>query len=417
MTNLRGRNLVVGVSGSIAAYKAADLASRLVKLEATVDVLMTQSATEFVTPLTFQALTGRPVIGDMFSHGSETAEAHVAIARRADAIVLAPASASMLARLAHGLADDIVSLTVLATLAPVLIVPAMDNQMYEAPITQQNVQALRDRGYAFVGPESGRLASGQTGVGRLSEPETIVEALRHLLGRRGDLAGRKIVVSAGGTREPLDPVRYIGNHSSGRMGYALAEAARDRGADVVLVSAPVALTVPYGVRRVSVGTTEEMRDAILKETAGCHALIMAAAPADFRPAHRAAGKIKRAAATSGLSLELEPNPDILAEASGDFVKVGFAAESDDLVENARAKIAAKGLDFIVANDITASDAGFNAETNRVVIIEGEGPPQHLSLLPKYEVAQRVLDRVARLLDGRAGAAANAEPSSREPLGR
>lgn len=413
MTNLRGRNVVVGVSGSIASYKAADLVSRLVKHEAAVDVLMTSSATEFIAPLTFQALTGRPVISDMYDAGSETAEAHVAIARRADALVLAPASASMLARLAHGLADDIISLTVLATRAPVLIAPAMDSQMYEAAVTQQNVQLLRERGYAFVGPESGRLASGHTGTGRLSEPETIVEALRHLLGKRGDLAGRKVVVSAGGTREPIDPVRYIGNHSSGRMGYALAEAARDRGADVVLVSAPTALTVPFGVRLVAVGTTGQMRDATLKEVGDCHALIMAAAPADFRPSHREASKIKRASA-SGLSVELESNPDIVAETSGDFVKVGFAAESDDLVENARAKIAAKGLDFIVANDITAEDAGFNAETNRVVIIEGEGPPQHLRLLPKYEVAQRVLDRVVSLLENRERGPNGSDPASREP---
>jgi phosphopantothenoylcysteine decarboxylase/phosphopantothenate--cysteine ligase len=404
MTNLRGRNLVVGVSGSIAAYKAADLASRLVKLEATVDVLMTQSATEFVTPLTFQALTGRPVIGDMFSHGSETAEAHVAIARRADAIVLAPASASMLARLAHGLADDIVSLTVLATLAPVLIVPAMDNQMYEAPITQQNVQALRDRGYAFVGPESGRLASGQTGVGRLSEPETIVEALRHLLGRRGDLAGRKIVVSAGGTREPLDPVRYIGNHSSGRMGYALAEAARDRGADVVLVSAPVALTVPYGVRRVSVGTTEEMRDAILKETAGCHALIMAAAPADFRPAAVAEGKLAREgegdAASAGFALELTPTADIVAavaaERRPDQTVVGFAAEhGDGAVERGRAKLSRKGLDAVVVNDISRPDIGFDSADNEVTIVLPDGE-RDVGRRPKAEVAAAILDEVEAL---------------------
>jgi phosphopantothenoylcysteine decarboxylase/phosphopantothenate--cysteine ligase len=414
MTNLRGRNIALGVSGSIAAYKAADLASRLVKLEADVDVLMTQSAAQFVAPLTFQALTGRPVITDMYDAGAETAEAHVAIARRADAIVLAPASASMLARIAHGLADDIISLTVLATRAPVLIAPAMDNQMFEAAVTQQNVRILRDRGYAFVGPESGRLASGHTGLGRLSEPETIVEALRALIGRRGDLVGHKVVVSAGGTREPLDPVRYLGNHSSGKMGYALAEAARDRGADVVLISAPVALTVPYGVRRISVTTTEQMRDAVLGEAPDCDALVMAAAPADFRPAHPEPGKIKRAS-TSSLTVELQQNPDIIAEASGNFVKVGFAAESDELVENARAKLAAKGLDFIVANDITATDAGFNNDSNRVVIIDGEGPPQHLRLLPKYEVAQRVLDRVVRLLESRGRKAGNgSEPVSREP---
>ncbi|MEX2238110.1 MAG: bifunctional phosphopantothenoylcysteine decarboxylase/phosphopantothenate--cysteine ligase CoaBC [Dehalococcoidia bacterium] len=407
MTNLRGRNIVLGVCGSIAAYKAADLASRLVKLEATVEALMTASAAKFITPLSLQSLTGRPVIGDMYDAGSETAEAHVAIARRADAIVIAPASASMLARLAHGFADDIIGLTVLASRAPVLIAPAMDNQMFEAAITQENVRTLRERGYAFVGPESGRLASGHTGTGRLSEPATIVEALRFLLGRRGDLVGRKVVVTAGGTREAIDPVRYIGNHSSGKMGYALAEAARDRGADVVLVSAPASLSVPYGVRRVAVQSTLQMRDAVVAETRECDALVMAAAPADFRVAEEAAQKIKRHGG-EGLTLDLVENPDIIGGVSGDFVKVGFAAESQDLVENARAKIGTKGLDFIVANDITAGDAGFDADTNRVVIIDGEGPPRHLTLLPKYEVAQRILDRVAQLLEARDAASPAAQ---------
>lgn len=413
MSNLRGKCIVLGVAGSIAAYKAADVASRLVRHEARVDVLMTEAATRFISPLTFQALTGHAVVSDMYDPGSETAEAHVAIARRADAVVIAPATASTLARLAYGLADEIVSLTVLATRAPVLIAPAMDNQMFEAAVTQENVGRLRERGYSFVGPESGRLASGQVGTGRLAEPETILEALRYMLGRRGDMVGRKLVVSAGGTREAIDPVRFIGNHSSGKMGYALAEAARDRGADVVLVAGPGAEVLPYGVRRVAVTTTSQMRDAVLAESKDAAALIMAAAPADFRAENQEAQKIKRGS-RSQLTVELVQNPDILAEASGNFVKVGFAAESESLIEHAREKLAAKGLDLIVANDITARDAGFNTDTNRVVLIEPESPPQKLRLLPKYEVAQRVLNRVVDILNRREGRLPAPEPSSREP---
>ena len=354
MSNLRGRQVVLAVTGSIAAYKAADLASRLVQQEARLDVVMTEAATRFVTPLTFRSLTEGSVIADMFDPAAETAEVHVALARRAEALVVAPATATTMARLAHGLADDIVSLTVLATRAPVLVAPAMDNQMYEAAATQENLRTLQSRGYHIVGPEAGRLASGQVGQGRLAEPSTIVDALRYVLGRNGDLAGSKVVVSAGGTREAIDPVRFIGNHSSGRMGYALAEAARDRGAEVVLVSA-AALPAPYGVRLVPVVSTVDMRDAVHAELGGAAALIMAAAPADFRAAETSAQKIKRAERQE-LSIPLVQNPDILGEARGDFVKVGFAAESESLVEHAKEKLAAKGLDLIVANDITAADA-------------------------------------------------------------
>jgi phosphopantothenoylcysteine decarboxylase / phosphopantothenate---cysteine ligase len=406
MTNLAGRTIVLGVGGSIAAYKAAELTSRLVQQSVRVEVLMTEAATRFVAPLTFQSLSGRAVIHDMYDAQSESAEAHVAIARRADALVIAPATASTLARLAHGLADDIVSLTALATRAPILIAPAMDSQMYEAAATQANVRTLIDRGYTFVGPDAGRLASGQVGLGRLAEPETILGALSAMLGRDGDLAGRKVVVSAGGTREPIDPVRFIGNRSSGKMGFAIAEAARDRGAEVVLVHGAVQGDPPYGVRSVAVGTTAEMRDAVLSEVDGASALIMAAAPADFRAAQPSDQKIKRSGRPA-LSVELTQNPDIVAEASGDFVKVGFAAESEDLLGHARAKLAAKGLDLVVANDITAHDAGFNVDSNRVVLIGRDGELESLPLLSKYEVARHVLDRVVSLLADRQRSVAEA----------
>jgi phosphopantothenoylcysteine decarboxylase/phosphopantothenate--cysteine ligase len=359
---------------------------------------MTQAATRFVTPLTMRSLTRRPVFVDMFDPASELAEEHVELARRADAVLVAPATATTIARLAHGLADDVVSLTVLATRAPVLVAPAMDAQMYENPATQANLATLRERGITIVGPAEGRLASGRMGLGRLVDTDVILGALRCVLACRGDLAGRKIVVSAGGTREPLDPVRFLGNYSSGKMGYALAEAACDRGAQVVLVAANTALAAPYGVTVVPVGRAAEMRDAIAAHCVGADVLIMAAAVADYEPASRAEHKIKRKG--EALVLELRETPDILASARGDFVRVGFAAESRDLEENARDKLGRKGLDLIVANDITAPGSGFGTDTNQVVILDASGGAERLPLLTKYEVAHRVLDRVVPLLKGR-----------------
>ncbi|MPZ22922.1 MAG: bifunctional phosphopantothenoylcysteine decarboxylase/phosphopantothenate--cysteine ligase CoaBC [Dehalococcoidia bacterium] len=410
-TNLRGRHVVLGVTGSIAAYKAADVASRLVQAGARVEVILTPSAVKFVAPLTFQSLTGRPPVVDMYDERSPLAEVHVALARRADVILIAPATATMLARLAHGLADDPVSLTVLASVAPVVIAPAMDDQMYEAAVTQENVRRLHERGYVFVGPERGRLASGRSGQGRLSEPAVIVAALRTVLGRRGDMVGRKLVISAGGTREPIDPVRFVGNRSSGKMGYALAEAGRDRGASVTLVSAATGLPFPYGVDGVRVDTAAEMMEAVVAACGGADALVMAAAPADFRPARQADQKIKRQPG-AGLTLALTQNDDILASVPGDLVKVGFAAESEDVLAHAGEKLAAKGLDLIVANDITESDGGFNSDLNRVVLIDRASAPEHIALAPKYDIAQRILDRVARLLDNRRSDLQ--EPPSKEP---
>ncbi|RLC56072.1 MAG: bifunctional phosphopantothenoylcysteine decarboxylase/phosphopantothenate--cysteine ligase CoaBC [Chloroflexi bacterium] len=399
MYNLTDKQIVLGVTGSIAAYKAPDLASKLTQAGAAVDVAMTESATRFVAPITFQSVTGRRAHHNMWDEASETAELHVVLARRADLMVIAPATASTIARLAHGLADDLVSLTALATRAPLLVAPAMDTHMWEHAATQANVATLRSRGVSFVGPEEGRLASGQMGTGRMSEVPLLLGAVRNLLGQSGDLTGKKIVVSAGGTREAIDPVRFVGNESSGKMGFAVAEAARDRGASVVLVSGPAALPDPYGVDVQRVRSATQMRDAVVAACEGANALIMAAAVADYQPAEPVGEKIKRKGRET-LSLQLAPTPDILAEVGRPqgLVKVGFAAESQDLVANARAKIESKGLDLIVANDITATDAGFSVDTNRVLVIDSNGEQEEWPLMTKYEVAWRILDKVHKLIE-------------------
>lgn len=401
MYNLEGRRIVLGVAGSIAAYKAVDLASQLAQAGALVDAVLTEAATRFVTPLAFQAVTGRPAHVDMFDVASGTAELHVELGRQADLLLVAPATATTIARLALGLAEDLVSLTALATRAPLVVCPAMDSHMWENAATQANVARLRERGAVVVGPEVGRLASGHVGAGRLAERDDILGAVRGVLGRRyGDLVERRIVVTAGGTQEPIDPVRYVGNHSSGKMGYALAEAARDRGALVTLISGPVSLPAPYGVRLVRVRRAVEMRDAVLEACEEADALVMAAAVADYQPRTVIPHKVKRR--TEGLTLELVRTPDILGELreATHLVKVGFAAETDDLIANARQKLREKGLHLIVANDVTAPGSGFGADTNRVVILDQEGGQEELPLLSKYEVAWRILDRVAGLLDRR-----------------
>jgi phosphopantothenoylcysteine decarboxylase/phosphopantothenate--cysteine ligase len=338
----------------------------------------------------------------MWDEAAETAELHVALARRADLMVIAPATATTLARLALGLAEDLVSLTALATRAPVLVAPAMDSQMWEHAATQEHVRTLASRGVLFAGPEEGRLASGQVGQGRMAEVPVLLGAVRSALGRGGDLTGKKIVTTAGGTREAIDPVRFIGNESSGKMGFAIAEAARDRGAESVLVSGPTVLADPYGVRVIRVRSAAQMRDAVLAECQGAQALVMAAAVADYQPAEPVGEKIKREGRES-LSLSLARTPDILVEVGrpAGLVKVGFAAESQDLTANARAKIEAKGLDLIVANDITAADAGFSVDTNRVVVLDAHGGQEEWPLLTKYEVGWRILDRVLELVKGKA----------------
>lgn len=393
---LAGRHIALGVTGSISAYKAADLASKLRQAGAVVEVVMTPAATRFITPLTFQSLTGRPVVMDMFA--AAEAEAHVEVARRADALVIAPATANCLANLAHGQAPDMVTLTALATTAPVLVAPAMDSQMWEHPATRENVITLRNRGVEFVGPMEGRLASGRLGFGRLAETPQVIGALRALLGQRsGDLAGRHIVVSAGGTQEPLDPVRFVGNRSTGKMGFAIAEAARDRGAQVTLVTGPVALETPYAVQRVDVMTVAEMLVALEQATADSDAIVMSAAPADYRPANPSDHKLKKASERATLDVELVQNPDIIATLAGGGVRVGFAAETRNLAEYARQKLPAKRLHFIVANDVSAAGSGFGTETNQVTIFHDDGRHEDLPLMSKYAVALAILDRVVERL--------------------
>jgi phosphopantothenoylcysteine decarboxylase/phosphopantothenate--cysteine ligase len=397
---LQGKYVLLGVSGSIAAFKAADLASKLVQAGAVVDVVLTDSARQFITPFTFRSLTGRPVYTNMFEPVTEAGEEHVGLARRANLVIVAPATATTLARLAYGLADDMLSLTVLATKAPVLVAPAMDSQMWAAAATQENVETLRRRGVEVVGPESGRLASGNVGAGRMSEPLTIVGAAKLVLARSGDLAGKHIVVSAGGTREPIDPVRVLTNRSSGKMGYALAEAARDRGARVTLVSTVDVLPVPYGVERVGVESVAEMRAAVLQACESAQALIMAAAMSDFRPAKPAEQKIKKGEG-GGLTLELVANASFFPEVPDRVVKVAFAAESQNVIENALRKPQSHGrLDLICANDITAEGSGFAVDTNRVTLLEPGEPAEELPLLSKYEVAVRILDRVRGIIEKR-----------------
>lgn len=396
---LNGRTVALGVTGSIAAYKAADLASKLRQAGAQVEVIMTPAATRFITPLTFQSLTAREVVVDMFS--ATEAEAHVEVARRADLLLIAPATADCIANLAHGQTPDMVTLTALATRAPVLIAPAMDNQMWMHEATQANIATLQGRGVALVGPAEGRLASGRTGPGRMAEPTDIVGAARQLLGRcLGDLRGRRVVVSAGGTQEPLDPVRFVGNRSSGKMGFAIAAAAIDRGAEVTIVTGPVTMDTPFGAARVDVTTVAEMLAALRQATEGSDVLVMAAAPADFAPAVAATQKIKKSPGEGGLALEFARTPDILASLPAGGVRVGFAAETHDLARFAREKLAAKRLDFIVANDVTTPGAGFAVDTNKVSIFHADGNVEDLPLMSKYEVGMAILDRVvARLPAG------------------
>jgi phosphopantothenoylcysteine decarboxylase/phosphopantothenate--cysteine ligase len=356
---------------------------------------MTKEAIEFISPITFRALTGNSVVTEMFDLSSEFSIEHVSLAKSADIVVIAPATANIIAKLAAGFADDMLCCTVLATKAPVVIAPAMETNMYDNPITQENLSKLQARNFMIVGPATGWLASRKEGLGRLADINDILGSIRQVLGKSGDLDGKHIVVTAGGTQEPIDPVRYISNRSSGKMGYALAEAARDRGARVSLITAPTSISKPAGIDIIKVNTTQEMQQAVEKVTPQSDVLIMAAAVADYRPKSTAKEKIKKG--DTGLTIEMECTPDILGVAKGNFIKVGFAAESSKLVENAREKLKQKGLDLIVANDITASDSGFGTDTNQVTIINREDRIDSLPLLPKREVAEKVLDRVVELL--------------------
>ena len=405
---LTGKRIILGVTGSIAAYKAAMLASALTRGGALVDVIMTEAATRFVTPLTFQALTGRPVYislwGTETTGGLETHIAHVGLAHGADLLLVAPCTAQTLARLAHGLADDLLSVTALAAACPVLIAPAMDAGMYTAPATRANVETLRARGVLFAGPATGRMASGLEGLGRMLEPDEVAGHVRVALGREGRLKGRRVVVTAGPTREPLDPVRFLSNRSSGKQGVAIAQAAVDAGAEVTLIAGPMEARAPIGVELVPVLDARAMEQAVLAQATGAgqaDALVMSAAVSDFRPERAATQKIKKGAGEP-LSLTLTPNPDILLSVAQQErrprVTVGFAAESEDVLENAREKLARKKLDLIVANDITAPDAGFAVDTNRVHFVTADGA-EALPLLSKEAVARRLVVWIADRLAG------------------
>ncbi|HEX2186138.1 MAG TPA: bifunctional phosphopantothenoylcysteine decarboxylase/phosphopantothenate--cysteine ligase CoaBC [Chloroflexota bacterium] len=400
MAGVGGKRIVLGVTGSIAAFKAAQLCSTLVQAGAEVDVILTDAAQKFVTPLTFQSLTHRPVFADLFDTLPDLSIAHVALGARADALVICPASATTLARLARGSAEDMLSSTALASKAPLVIAPAMNVNMWEHPATQENVAILRRRGAIQVGPVVGHLAEGMSAMGRLAPLEDIQAALSMAMGRREPWLGRHVVVTAAGTQEPIDPVRYVGNRSSGKMGYAVATAARDRGARVTLIAGPTALPTPWGVERRPVATTREMQQAVLDACREAAVLIMAAAVADYRPEVVAEHKIKKQAQQE-LTLHLTENPDILVSVHqryGDgLIKVGFAAESRDVLAEAARKLVAKGLHLICANDVTEAGSGFGTDTNRVTILGRDGRREDLPLLPKEDVAERLLDEVEALL--------------------
>jgi len=395
---LEGKRILLGVTGSIAAYKAVELLRELTKRGAEVQVAMTEAATKFVAPLTFETLSRQEVLLDMWSLAYSHRIGHIEATQRADLVLVAPATAQTIARLALGLADDFLSCIYLASRCPVLVAPAMDCDMFEHPALQANLATLRARGVAIVEPEFGPLASGLHGRGRLAELDTILAAVDTVLFPRRDLEGQVVLVTAGPTREPLDPVRFLSNRSSGKMGYAIAEAAAARGARVVLVSGPTSLTPPSGVDRVEIETAQEMHDAVLAKLPVATVVIKAAAVADYRPKGVQSRKIKKSEAA--LTLHLEPTPDILAEVGrrkGRRVLVGFAAETEELVANAKQKLARKGLDLVVANDVTRPGAGFDADTNVVTLVGADGNIEELPQLAKREVADRILDRVVALV--------------------
>jgi phosphopantothenoylcysteine decarboxylase/phosphopantothenate--cysteine ligase len=399
VSDLQGKRIILGVTGSIAAYKAAELASQLTQMGALPDVILTPAAEKFIASLTFQSVTGRRAYTEADLWGGEAHVLHVGVGHSADLLVIAPCTANTIASLAHGLANNLLTITALAAQCPVLIAPAMDGGMLDHPATQENLAKLRERGATIIGPAEGHLASGLSGKGRLLEAAEIIGHIRLLLGRGGRLAGRKVVISAGGTQEPLDPVRVLSNRSSGKQGYALAQAAIDLGAQVTLITAPSALKAPVGACVVAVETAQQMLEAVSSACPGADALIMAAAVADFRPKKTAMDKLKT---RDGVPhLELEATEDILKSLGGKQrprLVVGFAAESRDLLDNAAEKLKSKRLDLIVANDISAKDSGFGSDTNRVTLIYSTGTTEPLPLAGKSEVAELILERVAGLLE-------------------
>ena len=393
--DLRGKRILLGVTGSIAAYKSVLILRRLVQAGAQVTVVMTSSAQQFITPLTFQVLSRRPVYTSLFDSSEEIR--HLTLAEQVDMILIAPATANIIGKIANGIADDLLTTLVTASPAPMVMAPAMDGEMWNHPVLQRNLSILDGLGVQIIPPEEGPLASGKEATGRLASEEKILAVVFDRLGRKADLKGETVLVTAGPTQEPIDPVRYLTNRSSGKMGYALARAARWRGARVILVSGPTHLPCPAGVERILVRTAEEMRDAVLGHWTEATLLIMAAAVADYRPRHPAGRKIKKDG--SDFFLELEPTPDILAELRaqrGRRILVGFAAETEDLDRQARTKLERKGLDMIVANDVTQEGAGFDLDTNIVTLIDAHGETVALPRLSKAETAERILDRIIEL---------------------
>jgi len=399
MSILSNKHILLGVTGSIAGYKSADLASKLAQAGALVDVLLTGAGEKFVTPLTFQSVTGRRAYTDQDLWGSEAHVLHVSFGKTADLLVIAPCTADTIAKLSHGIADNLLTVTALAARCPLVIAPAMDGGMFTHPATQENLETLRKRGAVIVGPAEGHLASGLIGAGRMVEPAEILGQVRIVLGKHGKLAGKKIVVTAGGTQEAIDPVRVITNHSSGKQGYAVAQAALDAGADVCLITAPTALTLPVGARVVKVKSARDMLEAVLAESADV--LIMAAAAADFTPKTVAKDKMKKRDGVP--QIELTAAADILGTVSSQQprrfgVVIGFAAESQNLLQNAAEKLQSKKLDLIVANDISAADAGFSVDTNRVTFLFANGASEILPLMSKIDVAEKIIEHTSRFLE-------------------
>ena len=399
------KNIVLGITGSIAAYKAADLASKLSQNGARVNAILTESSLQFISPLTIQSVTGERAYTDKDLWGTEGHIIHISIGHTTDLLLIAPASANTIAKLANGIADNLLTVTYLAANCPIIIVPAMDAGMYSQPATQNNIEILKERGAIFFGPAEGHLASGLTGLGRFEEPESILREVRYLFSKSGPLSGKKIIVTAGGTRESFDPVRFLSNHSTGKQGYALAQAALDFGANVFLVSAPTAITPPKGAEVMWIESAEEMRNAVIKQIPDADALIMAAAVADFKPATVHSEKIKKNTDFSKISLS--PTTDILKEVSEikkakklDLKIVGFAAESQDLKSNAQKKMHDKNMDMIVANNILDKDAGFSVDTNRVLMMYSDGSIEKLPLMKKSEVAEKIMQHlISWLVEG------------------
>lgn len=394
---LKGKNIVIGVSGGIAVYKVVDVVSRLRKLNANIDIIMTESATKFVTPLTFQSLSQNFVTVDMFKEPVNWEVEHISLAQRADLFLIAPATANIIGKVANGIADDMLSTTIMATKAKVVFAPAMNTQMYLNPIFIQNMEKLKGLGYEFIKPASGRLACGDYGEGKLADPEDIVNYVVNSFNNNKDLLGKKVLITAGPTIEPIDPVRYITNHSSGKMGYELSKEACLRGADVVLVTGPTNLDEPKGVKVIKINTTKEMLNAVDEYFETCDILVKAAAPLDYKPKIVSDRKIKKEG--NDLKIEFERNPDILHTLSlkkSKQVIVGFAAETDDLIENALKKIEKKNLDLIVANDIKKKEAGFKSETNIVTLITKEGKIQEYPKMTKRELSKVIIDKAIEL---------------------